>query len=125
MYRLFVRFTYSVYLGWITVATIANLMILLVASNLDMFGVSIEIWTTIAIVFSALFGGFLMINFERVSIGLVLLWAYTGILINHFSANVYDGKYKLVIFSLYFAYALIAVSLLKLRQDVKSKSYLN
>jgi len=48
--KLFVHVPISVYLGWITVATIANVTAVLVTIDWDGFGISEQIWTIIVII---------------------------------------------------------------------------
>lgn len=76
-----VNLPFSIYLGWITVATIANASQLLYSVNWDGFGISAEIWTLImlsaALIISTL------VSFTRKDVGyaLVLVWALVGIAI--------------------------------------------
>lgn len=76
-----VNLPFSIYLGWIKVATIANASQFLYFINWDGFGISAEIWTLImlaaALVISA------MVSFTRKDVGytLVLVWALIGIAI--------------------------------------------
>jgi translocator protein len=74
-----VNLPFSIYLGWLTVATIANATQLLYSLNWNGFGISAEIWAVIilftAVVISAL------VSFTRrdAAYALVLIWAFIGI----------------------------------------------
>ncbi len=74
---------FSIYLGWISVATIANATAVLTFYNWSGWGVSPEAWTVIMLGIGMILA-FLM-NYTRgdVAYSLVLLWAYIGIAIKH------------------------------------------
>jgi hypothetical protein len=78
-----VRLPFSIYLGWITVATVANVTSLLDYLNWDGFGLSPETW--MLVVLAAMLGIAALMNFIRrdVAYALVILWALAGISIKH------------------------------------------
>ncbi len=76
---------FSIYLGWISVATIANIVAWQTTIDWDMLGLSEEIWLVIllaAIIF--LTAGFIR-QFKDLAFTLVILWSLTGILIERAS----------------------------------------
>lgn len=78
-WRWAVEIPFSVYLGWITVATIANVTQVLDYAGWNRFGISEEMWfliVTIVIVFISALMSFRCRAFEYV---LVLVWALVGI----------------------------------------------
>ncbi|MEN4012764.1 MAG: hypothetical protein ROW48_12060 [Bellilinea sp.] len=78
--RTFIHFPISLYLGWISVATIANASVLLYALNWNGFGIAPELWTSLVIVVGALLG-IAMIRFRGgIAYPLVIIWAFAGIL---------------------------------------------
>jgi len=78
-----VRVPFSIYLGWITVATAANATSLLDYLKWDGFGIVPEIWMGI-VLFAVLVIATLMAFTRRdVAYALVLLWALAGIGIKH------------------------------------------
>jgi hypothetical protein len=79
--RYLVHMPMSIYFGWISVATIANVTALLVAYKWDRFGISEQIWAVIMIGIAA--GLALLMLFYRKDIfyALVVDWAVVGILI--------------------------------------------
>jgi hypothetical protein len=109
--KLFVRLPFSVYFGWITVATIANATTLLVSLGWDGFGVSQSVWTIIALAAGTVIGGATMIRFKDAAYGLVLIWAYAGILIKHVSKTGFSGQYPSVIAAVFVCIALLAAAL--------------
>jgi benzodiazapine receptor len=78
-----VRVPISIYLGWITVATIANVTELLYFLKWDGFGVAAEVWMYIILV--AVFVIATLMNFSRRDIAytMVILWALAGISVKH------------------------------------------
>jgi hypothetical protein len=78
-----VRLTFSIYLGWITVATVANVTSLLDYLRWDGFGIAAEIW--MGIVLAVVLVISVLVNFTRRDVGyaLVILWALAGISIKH------------------------------------------
>lgn len=95
--KLLVRLPFSVYFGWITVATIANVTTFLVSVNWDGFGISESIWTVIILSVGFLIAS-AVIRFNRdIAYGLVVIWAYTGILVKHSSKAGFAGAYPSVI----------------------------
>ncbi|MDI6799474.1 MAG: hypothetical protein QMD53_02170 [Actinomycetota bacterium] len=53
---LFVRPAFSIYLGWISVATIANVSVLLLSLGWNGFGISAESWTVLMIAAATILG---------------------------------------------------------------------
>lgn len=92
-----VRLPFSVYFGWITVATIANITVFLVSINWNWFGIAESIWTVIVLLVGALIGSIRMLKDKNIYYGLVLVWAYGGILLKHTSAVGFGGVYPNVI----------------------------
>ena len=78
-----VRLPFSIYLGWITVATVANVTSLLDFLQWDGFGIAPEIW--MAIVLAAVLVIAALMNFTRrdVAYAAVILWALAGISVKH------------------------------------------
>ena len=74
-----VRLPFSIYLGWITVATVANVTVLLAYLKWDGFGIAPELW--MGIVLAAVLAIAVLMNFTRrdVAYALVILWALAGI----------------------------------------------
>lgn len=106
---IFLRIPFSVYFGWITVATIANTTTFLVAINWSKFGVSEVLWTDVIILVGAIIG-FAAIRFYRsISYGLVIIWAYIGIAIKHISPDYFNSQYTSVIISVIVSIILIIV----------------
>jgi hypothetical protein len=88
---------FSVYFGWITVATIANISVLLVSLNWDGFGIAENIWTVIVLLIGATIGIWRSIKDKNVPYILVLVWAYGGILLKHTAPSGFEWRYHDII----------------------------
>ncbi len=97
--RIFVRLPFSVYFGWITVATIANATALLVSLHWNGFGIPESVWAVIILAVGMAIGAATIIRNRDYAYGLVLIWAYAGIFIKHTSATGFASQYPLVIFA--------------------------
>jgi benzodiazapine receptor len=79
--RRFFRVPFSVYLGWITVATIANVTAFLVKAGWNGFGLQPEVWAAAVIVAAALITLAILATRRDAGYSLVVLWALSGIAI--------------------------------------------
>ncbi len=77
------RVPFSLYLGWITVATIANVTSLLDYLNWNGWLLSPEAWAAIMLVAAALIASAVSISRGDIAYVLVIVWAYIGIAIKH------------------------------------------
>jgi benzodiazapine receptor len=77
--RLAIHLPFSVYLGWITVASIANVAATLVSLNWDGFGISPEIWATLVVAVALIITILMLITRKDVAYSLVIIWALVGI----------------------------------------------
>lgn len=95
--NLVIKTPFSVYFGWITVATIANITVFLVSIGWNGFGIPDFVWTVVVLFVGMLIGVTRMKKDKNIPYGLVLIWAYFGILYKHTSAAGFSGQYSLVI----------------------------
>ncbi len=95
--KFFIRLPFSIYFGWVTVATIANVTTLLVAIGWNGFGISESLWTVFILGVGAAIGILTMFSFRDMAYGLVLIWAYAGIYIKHTSVEGFNGEFRSVI----------------------------
>ncbi len=79
--RWFFRVPFSVYLGWITVATIANITAFLVKAGWSGFGLRPEVWAVAVIIVAALITVAMLATRRDAAFGLVVLWALAGIVL--------------------------------------------
>lgn len=95
--KLFIWAPFSVYFGWITVAAIANVTVFLVSIGWNGFGIADFVWTSIILLAGALIGILRMNKDKNITYGLVLVWAYLGILYKHLSAEGFNAQYPSII----------------------------
>lgn len=77
---------FSVYLGWITVATVANITDWLYFVNWDGFGISAPAWAVLMLVIASLLGFAMALARRDAGYLLVLVWAFAGIAVKQTSA---------------------------------------
>lgn len=74
---------FSVYLGWITVATIANITSLLNYLQWNGWGISPEAWTIIMLAAGVVIASAISLTRSDIAYVLVIIWAFAGIAIKH------------------------------------------
>lgn len=77
--RWLVHLPFSIYLGWITVATIANATDLLYYLNWDGWGIGAQTWAVIMLAATIIIAALVMISRRDVAYLVVLVWAIAGI----------------------------------------------
>lgn len=93
---------FSVYLGWITVATVANITDWLYFVGWDGFGIPAQTWAVIMLAIASLLGLAMALTRRDVGYLAVLVWAFIGIAVKQTSA-------PLVVTSAWLAAAAMAV----------------
>jgi hypothetical protein len=78
-----IRAPFSIYLGWITVATVANMTYVLLQAQWDGLGISYETWGAIMIVVGGLIAGTMAYRFKDLIYAAVIVWAFVGIIARH------------------------------------------
>lgn len=78
--RVAVRWAFSIYLGWISVATIANVTVLLVSLKWDGFGLPQEFWTVLVLLAAVGLALTAVLKHGDLAYALVVVWAFVGIL---------------------------------------------
>jgi benzodiazapine receptor len=102
--KLTVQLPFSVYLGWITVASIANVAAALVSVGWSGFGLSAETWAIVAMSIG-LIVTLIVIAFRRdIAYSLVIVWALAGIAIK-------QNMYPNIVFTAETAIAAILIAL--------------
>ena len=120
--KLLVRLPFAVYFGWITVAMIANATVLLVSLGWNGFGLPEAVWTIIILAVGTIIGVATLLRFKSLSYGLVLVWAYSGILIKHTSNLGFSNQYPGVVITVSICLVIFAAAIVyTLLQDRSSK----
>ncbi|MDR5658003.1 tryptophan-rich sensory protein [Serpentinicella sp. ANB-PHB4] len=113
----FVFINFSVYLGWISIATIANITTFLVSIDWNGFGISQPFWTVIVMSIGIILGLLFIFKHNDIFYGLVINWALFGIYITRTSEGTVSipsiiacSVIGIVIISICIIYALIRKS---------------
>jgi len=83
-----VNIPFSTYLGWISVATIANTTQLLYYLGWNGWGISPEIWAVIMLAAGVVISAAMSLRRADIAYSLVLVWAYVGIALEHASTSI-------------------------------------
>jgi hypothetical protein len=91
--RYLVHVPFSVYLGWISVATIANITALLVSLNWDGFGLSEPVWTVTVMIVAIVLALIMLAQRRDIFYALVVDWALLGILLKRMAVDSQPDQY--------------------------------
>lgn len=108
-----IKLPMGVYFGWITVAFVANVVTWLVSVSWKGFGISEEIWLVVILAIATLIAVITMLKHACAAYGLVVIWAFVGILMKHLSVDAFSGQYKLAIASLGVYIVIVALATVK------------
>lgn len=75
----FARIPFSIYFGWLTVATILNAAVFLKATRFDLLDLSEQTWASAMLIVSLVVGAFVFNRYRSVAYILVFAWAYGAI----------------------------------------------
>jgi len=78
-----VRVPFRIYLGWVTVATIANVTSFLDYVNWSGWGIQPEVWAVIMLVAGAVIAAVVGLTRGDAAYMLVIVWAFVGIAVKH------------------------------------------
>lgn len=109
--KFFVKYPFSLYLGWITLATILNVTALLVDRNWNGFGISDQIWTLVIFVAILLISFISLKTRKDIVYNLVFLWGLFGIAYKHLT--VFDMQYRLVYWGAIASMIIIVLMIIK------------
>jgi hypothetical protein len=106
--RLWVHLPFSVYLGWITVAPIANIVAVLVSIGWKGFGLNEVAWTIIVIAVAVVLTVINTLTRGDLAYALVIIWALGGIIVKQMeiSAIVTTAGLGVAIITLFLVYTL-------------------
>jgi hypothetical protein len=86
-----VNLPWTVYLGWITVATITNVAVVLAAAGFDGAGIEPATWAAGVLGTGIAIGGWWLATRRAVAYGVVLAWAYVGIAVKEQATEIVAG----------------------------------
>jgi hypothetical protein len=105
-----IKWPFSVYLGWISVATIANVTALLVTNGWGGFGIAPQVWTVSVIVVAIGLGLYATLGKKDIGYALVVDWALLGIFLKRYSLE--GLEYTGIIFATLLGIGLISVAII-------------
>ncbi|WP_461108005.1 tryptophan-rich sensory protein [Spirosoma koreense] len=73
------RVPFSIYFGWLTIATILNVAVYLKATNFSLMGLTEQTWAIAMLVTGLLIGAIVFNRFRSIAYILVFAWAYAAI----------------------------------------------
>jgi hypothetical protein len=103
-----IRIPFSVYLGWICVATVANITAFLVHIGWEGFGIGAPAWSAAMIAVAALLGVVFLYKWKEIAYALVITWAIYGIYAKQMSASALVGYTALATIIVLFAGVVLA-----------------
>jgi hypothetical protein len=110
LYYIFIL-PFSVYLGWITIATLANITALLVDINLYGGFINPIFWTIFVLIIGLIITLYTLLKRNDIAYSLVVVWAYIGIILKrYFQASepimsiVFTAIFSIVIIIIYGIY---------------------
>jgi hypothetical protein len=77
--RFLVHLPFSLYLGWITVAPIANVVAALTAVGWDGWGINENYWAVLVIVVTVIITAAVIVTRRDAAFSMVIIWALVGI----------------------------------------------
>jgi hypothetical protein len=98
-----IKAAFGIYLGWICIASIANVTALLVNYNWNGFNIPEETWTIVMISAGAIIAAVTLYRVDNPFIGLSVIWAFTGIIIKR------QGDYRSIVITAIIALVLVGV----------------
>ncbi|MBD3193858.1 MAG: hypothetical protein GF317_02305 [Candidatus Lokiarchaeota archaeon] len=94
--KVFIQLPFSVYLGWITVATIANVTAFLVDLGVSSYGTLAELLTALVIIVAVIITLLILLKRKDIAYSLVIVWALFGIFFKQLPLNIFVSITALV-----------------------------
>ena len=111
--KILVHVPFSVYFGWISIATIANTTALLVAMGLNNFlGIPDPLWTILVIIVALILTFLMQILRKDIAFSFVVVWASIGIVIkrlNPYTLQTLINNLSVLFDPIYYEIAIVAI----------------
>lgn len=104
--RFAIKAPFGMYLGWICVATVANITAFLVNMKWDRAGESEVLWTCLLIIIAAIIVSYALIKLRNFYLGFSVIWAFSGIIYARLGADVYQ---RFIVWTAVFGIGLVAL----------------
>ncbi len=115
---IFVNIPFSVYFGWISVATVANITAVLVDLNWDGFGISEVTWTILILIVIVFITILMLYKRKDIAYSLVIIWGFLGIYLKRIN-NHPDIAWAAVIGIIIIIFAVLIVAFYKYKNSLK------
>ncbi len=106
--KIFIRLPFGIYFGWITVATVLNMTVLLTSLRWSVLGLSPSIWMIIVTILTLVITSFSILKYKNLAYAAAVIWAYIGILSKHTAGSQLDGRHPEIIAVLLLSIVIIA-----------------
>jgi hypothetical protein len=122
--KLFIHTPFSIYLGWITVATIANITAVLVKLDFGELLLGEELWAILLLIITATLTIIILYKRRDFVYSLVIIWALLGITMKRFSNDpIYGIRNNIAYISIIMIiFIIIGILILVIYPYVKSKT---
>ncbi len=100
---------FGTYLGWICIATIANITAVLVFFGWGALGQSETFWTCLMVLIGAIIASWALSKLNNAFIGAAVLWAFVGIIIQRIGAVEY---HRFIVWTTVFAIIIVSTSVI-------------
>ncbi|MGM0436962.1 MAG: hypothetical protein ACQEQD_01695 [Bacillota bacterium] len=120
--KIFVNIPFSLYLGWITIATIANVTAWLVSINWSGWGLSEVTWTIIILIVGIIITILNTLNRADSIYALVVIWAYLGIILKRYQA---EPRYVSIILTAAIGILIIFFTIFYAKKKKKKRKKIN
>ena len=120
--KITLQLPFTVYFGWISIATIANVTAVLVGYEWGGFGISEELWTMIILAIGILVALSQVYYFKQITYVLVILWGYFGIYGKHTGLLGFENQYPNIVTLLIIAMVVMLLAGLRLSYFLLKKS---
>lgn len=117
--KLYIHLIFSIYLGWISVATIANITIALTAAGWNSWGLPEAGWAVVMLIVTVAIAAVISITRRDVAYLMVLIWAFIGIAIKQARVPLVAGS----AWAAAIVTALLVVLAIALQRSYKVKPY--
>lgn len=104
--RFAIKAPFGMYLGWICVATVANITAFLVNIKWDRAGKSEVFWTSSLIIIAACIASYALIKLRNFYLGLSVMWAFSGIIYARLGADIYQ---RFIVWTAVFGIGLVLI----------------
>lgn len=121
----FIHLPVSVYLGWITIATIANITALLVNLGWNGFGLEEQLWTALAIMAGTLITLGVVFSRGDLFYSLVVLWAFSGIILKRLQTPEEPSKLIITVLAVGIILIVLALGVVLSRKGLYGRRALN